>query len=331
MKALTSLTLLWISISSIGQTTSSINLKEALLKNLDRNCVELIDETHLYVNDGTSNELFYYALQPQQEITGTLILLPPTGQTVEEVINNNIKISELAFEHGILLIVPSINYNLYLDPIAMIFLNTSFKEALAKYKAPKEKVIMGGFSLGGMNAIRYTELSREDSTLTEIQPIAVYGIDPPLNWTRLYYSFQRTEELNFSEGAVQEATTYLNKLHTEFGGSPAEVSTVYIKHSVYSRNKKNGGNAKFLIDIPIRIYSDPDINWHLKERQTDLYDINAIDQTAMINQLHILGNEKAEFVNALGKGYRLNGMRHPHSWSIAEPNELMTWIKAKLK
>jgi len=190
---------------------------------------------------------------------------------------------------------------------------------------------MGGFSLGGMNAIRYTELSREDSTLTEIQPIAVYGIDPPLNWTRLYYSFQRTEELNFSEGAVQEATTYLNKLHTEFGGSPAEVSTVYIKHSVYSRNKKNGGNAKFLIDIPIRIYSDPDINWHLKERQTDLYDINAIDQTAMINQLHILGNEKAEFVNALGKGYRLNGMRHPHSWSIAEPNELMTWIKAKLK
>lgn len=100
---------------------------------------------------------------------------------------------------------------------------------------------------------------------------------------------------------------------------------------MYSKAVKNGGNARFLNYVPIRIYSDPDIDWHLRERQTDYYDMNALDQTAMINELRILGNENTEFINALGKGYRLNGTRHPHSWSIAEPHELMKWIINKLK
>lgn len=330
MRIITNIVILFISFSVFGQTVSEINLNETLLKNLEKNTIEIIDETYLYINDGTSNELFYYTLKPKGKIKGTLILLPPTAQKVEDVINNNIKLSELAFEKGILLIIPSINYNLYLDKIAMDFLNTTFKNAISKYQAPKDKIIIGGFSLGGMNAIRYVELSKENPDLTSIQPVAVYGIDPPLDWARIYYSFQRTKELNFSEVAVNEAKDYLAKLDEQFGGSPKEVPNIYSKHSMYSKTVKGGGNATFLIDTPIRIYSDPDIDWHLMERQTDFYDINALDQTAMINELRISGNENAEFINALGKGYRLNEMRHPHSWSIAEPNELMDWIIDKL-
>jgi hypothetical protein len=331
MRILTNILILLISVSVFGQTSSEIKLNKTLSKNLKKNRIDILDETYLYVNDGTSNELFYYAIKPKEKIKGTLILLPPTAQNAEDVINNNIKLSELAFEKGILLIIPSINYNLYLDEITMTFLNTTFKKAISEYKAPKDKVVIGGFSLGAMNAIRYVEISKENPSLTSIQPIAVYGIDPPLDWARIYYTFQRTKELNFSEVAVNEATAYLNKLEKQFGGSPEKVSNVYIKNSMYSKTEKNGGNTKFLIDTPIRIYSDLDIDWHLKERQTDLYDINALDQTAMINELRISGNENAEFINALGKGYRLNGMRHPHSWSIAEPNELMDWIINKLK
>jgi len=331
MRIITNILIFLISVSIFGQTTSEINLNEVLSKNLEKNTIDITDETYLYINDGTSNELFYYALKPKGKINGTLILLPPTAQSVENVVNNNVKLSELAFEKGILLIIPSINYNLYLDKVTMAFLNTTFKNAISKYQAPKDKIVIGGFSLGGMNAIRYVEISKENSNLTSIQPIAVYGIDPPLDWSRIYYSFQRTKDLNFSEVAVNEATDYLGKLDKQFGGSPKKVPNAYIKHSMYSKTEKDGGNAKFLIDIPIRVYSDPDIDWHLKERQTDFYDINALDQTAMINELRISGNENAEFINALGKGYRLNGMRHPHSWSIAEPNELIDWIINKLK
>ncbi|WP_166636603.1 hypothetical protein [Salegentibacter sp. 24] len=322
--------ILFISFSVFGQKVPEINLNKTLSENLEKNKVEIVDETSLYINDGNSNELFYYALKPKGKIKGTLILLPPTAQKVEDAINNNIKLAELAFEKGILLIIPSINYNLYLDKIAMDFLNTTFKNAISKYQVPKDKIIIGGFSLGGMNAIRYVELSKENPDLTSIQPVAVYGIDPPLDWARIYYSFQRTKELNFSEVAVNEAKDYLAKLDKQFGGSPKAVPNIYSKHSMYSKAVKGGGNATFLIDTPIRIYSDPDIDWHLTERQTDFYDINALDQTAMINELRISGNQEAEFINALGKGYRLNGIRHPHSWSIAEPNGLMDWIIDKI-
>ncbi len=55
--------------------------------------------------------------------------------------------------------------------------------------------------------------------------------------------------------------------------------------------------------------------------------MNALDQSAMINYLRRLGNKDAEFINAFGKGYRLDGTRHPHSWSIVDAANCINWIK----
>lgn len=326
MRIFLNILILLVSVNVFGQTAFEINLNETLKNNLEKNVSDKVDETYLYINDERSNELFYYALKPKNQIKATLLLLPSTAERIEDVLNNNIELSELAHENGILLILPSINWNFYLDEVAMDFLNTTFKNAVNKYGAPENKVVIGGFSLGGMNAIRYAELSKENADLTSVHPIAVYGIDPPLDLARLYKSFERTKELNFSEPAVAEANHFLQQYQRQFGGTPDNVPDIYINNSMYSRTEKVGGNAKFLVDMPVRIYSDPDIDWHLNERKRDLYDVNVLDQTAFINQLRILGNENAEFINALGKGYRLNGRRHPHSWSIVEPNELIDWI-----
>lgn len=110
------------------------------------------------------------------------------------------------------------------------------------------------------------------------------------------------------------------------GGVPETVSKNYIYYSTFSNSEKDGGNAKYLKNIPVRIYNDVDVNWWLTNRNTDLYDMNALDQSAMINFLHRNGNTKAEFINAFGKGYRLEGTRHPHSWSIVEPVDCIKWI-----
>jgi hypothetical protein len=39
-----------------------------------------------------------------------------------------------------------------------------------------------------------------------------------------------------------------------------------------------------------------------------------------------LGNKQAEFINPFGKGYRIEGNRHPHSWSIVDPAETIKWV-----
>jgi hypothetical protein len=54
--------------------------------------------------------------------------------------------------------------------------------------------------------------------------------------------------------------------------------------------------------------------------------MNAIDLAALVNQLKILGGKKAELITTAGKGFRADGSRHPHSWSIVDEKELIEWF-----
>jgi hypothetical protein len=78
------------------------------------------------------------------------------------------------------------------------------------------------------------------------------------------------------------------------------------------------------------IISEPDIQWWLKQRGYDYAYINITDQAAMINELQKLGNDKAVLITTLDKGYRKPGNdRHPHSWSIADPEQTIKWLKSQ--
>ncbi len=76
-----------------------------------------------------------------------------------------------------MVIIPSINNNLFINTPALNFINNTITDAIKKYKLPSQKFIFGGFSLGGMTALRYTELSEEDKTKTIVHPLAAYAID----------------------------------------------------------------------------------------------------------------------------------------------------------
>ncbi|MFR5659452.1 MAG: hypothetical protein ACLUDU_16440 [Butyricimonas faecihominis] len=78
---------------------------------------------------------------------------------------------------------------------------------------------------------------------------------------------------------------------------------------------------------PIRIYIEPDIQWWLDERETDVFGLNIIDCSAMINELKRLGNDRAALIETQNKGYRKpDNNRHPHSWSIVDNRELIEWL-----
>jgi hypothetical protein len=54
--------------------------------------------------------------------------------------------------------------------------------------------------------------------------------------------------------------------------------------------------------------------------------MNASDHTALIVELNLQGNDNAEFINRLGKGFRLDGTRHPHSWSLVDADDCVRWM-----
>jgi hypothetical protein len=301
-----------------------LNLDTKYLNNLKKVVISKNDSTDLYVNDRNEKDLFYYSLVPDKPIKGVLVLLAGTWDRAEYVLSNNKQLSQLAFANNIAVLVPSINQRLTLNTEVLNFLNDVFKNAIRQYSLPSNKFIIGGFSMGGLFSIRYTELAYQDSTKTAVKPIAVYSVDGPTDLENMYYTEERALERSPNK---TEPTYALNEFKKNIGGTPDSVRKNYVYYSTFSSSEKDGGNAKYLKTIPIRIYNDVDVNWWLTNRNEDLYDMNALDQSAMINFLRRAGNQKAEFINAYKKGYRLDGTRHPHSWSIVDAVDCINWIK----
>lgn len=177
-----------------------------------------------------------------------------------------------------------------------------------------------------MISLTYAEVSKKEKESTFLTPKGVFGLDVPLDKAHMYEYCLREINRNYSEVGVNEARWLLNNYNQTYGGSPEEFPNKYIDASIYSNGVENGGNAQYLKDIPIRIYTDLDVDWLINQRRRDLYDWNGTDIVAMINDLKLMGNEDANVIITMGKGVRLDGTRHPHSWSILDNQDCINWI-----
>ena len=295
---------------------------------LKKNIISTNDSTRLYENDRNQNDLFYYSLIPPGKIKGVIVLFPGTWDRVEYTISSAKMICQKAFDNSIAVISISINQRLTLHEDALGTINLAFRDAISKYRLTSNKFILGGFSMGGLFSLRYTEMAKADSSKTAVIPVAAFSVDGPTDLEKIYGSFERALERSPNKS---EPTYALNEFRTFIGGTPKTHPEKYVYYSVFSNSQNDGGNAKYLLHTPIRIYNDVDVRWWLENRNTDLYGMNALDQSAMINYLKRSGNKEAVFINAFGKGYRLDGTRHPHTWSIVDAEDLIQWPLKILK
>ena len=289
------------------------------------------DPYDLYASiDKDSTTLFYDKLVPKNKPIGVLVILSGSGERIEDV-KKQISLHTLAVQKNLLVIFPSINWGTNKHIPEHEFLDTIFKQIVSEYKIPKNKFVIGGFSGGGMVALTYTEKANKYNDSTFIKPKAVFGVDPPLDYAHLWNHCKKDIERNFSEPAIQEGKWIMESYTKEFGGSPEDFPENYVKHSIFSYGEKEGGNAKYLKSTPILLYTEPDVLWQMENRHRDYYDMNCVDIAAMINQLQVQGNKRAKLVVTNNKGRRLNGMRHPHSWSIMDSRQCLNWIIKQLK
>ncbi len=313
-KIILSLLVIFTSVKCIGQEVQKITL-------------DIQDDWDLYLNDEDSKELYYLKLTPTEAPKGALVILPSGYEKTGDVLKQ-IELHKEAVAEGLLVVVPSINWGTTDRLAEFKILDIIFKQIVDQYHISKEKFILGGLSNGGMIAITYAEKSVQNPQLTFLQPLGVFGLDTPLDIAHLYQYAEREIKRNFSEVGINEAKWMINNYNDTYGGSPIEFPEKYIDASMYSNGVENGGNAKYLQDIPIRMYTDLDVDWLLNQRRRDLYDWNGTNIVAMINELKLMGNKDANVIITMGKGVRLDGSRHPHSWSIMDTTDCMNWIKA---
>jgi hypothetical protein len=297
---------------------------------VERVVVAIKDPYDLYANfDKDSSTLFYEKIVPTNKPIGVLVILPGSGERLEDV-RKQTSLHTLALQQNLLVIFPSINWGTNKHIPEHQFLDIIFKQIVKEYKVPKDKFVIGGFSGGGMIALTYAEKANKYTDSTFIKPKAIFGVDPPLDYAHLWKHCENDIERNVSEAAVMEGKWIIDMYTKEFGGSPYNYKDNYIKYSIFSYSEKDGGNAKYLKTTPILLYTEPDITWQMQNRQRDYYDLNCIDIAAMINFLQIQGNKNAKLIVTNNKGRRLNGMKHPHSWSIMDSQECLTWIMEQL-
>ncbi|MBP6397344.1 MAG: hypothetical protein KA340_05655 [Saprospiraceae bacterium] len=280
-----------------------------------------IEKIFLEKTDSSSN--CYTVIYPYQPpYAGYLLLMPGFGESAEKVLQQTDLPIKLA-QNNILTIIPTFQdgvLSLGVDSLSQLALATIIKDVVTKNKLVGQKYFAGGFSIGGSCAIQYAENA-------SAKPTAVFAIDPPLDFERFYHSAKRDIRLSKEKEASQENIYMIARLEKETGGTPSTHLDRYYQLSPYSFSDTTQSAIKKLINTPLRIYTEPDVSWWLKERNADLTSMNATTCSAMINELNRLGNQKAQLMITHNKGYRKpDQKRHPHSWSIVDNDELINWL-----
>jgi hypothetical protein len=288
-----------------------------------------IETVYLNVKDSTAN-MFIAVLPQHGQVKSFMFLLDGFGNSPRDVLVQT-ELPKLAAQQGILTVIPILKTGpLYFgsDAASQQSLKDMIEFAVTRYQLKGKDFYIGGFSIGGTCVVTYSELAvRKDYT---IKPKAVFAVDPPLDWERFYLAAKRVARLSKPDKVNAEVAYMIDRIQKEMGGPPEIARENYHNHSPYSYQDTTQRAIKALIKTPIMIISEPDIQWWLGQRGYDYSYINITDQAAMINELHKLGNDKAVLVTTTNKGYRkLQNSRHPHSWSIADPEQTIKWLQSQ--
>lgn len=269
---------------------------------------------------------YYLAAPPYGvQIDGVLVLLPGFGQRAESIYPES-KLFNVAAHNNILVIAIAGGNKLYADEIVVNNLTTVFNDVIKRFHVNPERFAIGGYSAGGAIALRYTELCNQYPGKYPVKPKAVFMVDSPIDIFTIWDQLDETAKANFSDIAVNEANWAMREIRDDHG-VPKEHVQEYAAFNAFSMNKEYGTNEQYLKNTAVRAYHDVDIAWRLVNRRQTVRDANYLVTAELINRLLLMGNNKAEFIQATGKGYRSNGQRHPHSWSIIDEPACISWIK----
>lgn len=272
----------------------------------------------------------YLVVEPENDtISGVLILLSGFGQIAEDTPPET-KIHNIAYANSILTIFYAGGNKLYADSITQENISTMVKDVISKYKVKTNSFVIGGYSAGGMIAMRYVELCNEFPGRFPIQPKGIFTVDSPIDIFTIWDQLEETAKNNYSELGAEEAVRAMGHIKNDYG-VPKENIATYAKLTAFSMNKSYCENEKFLRNTPVRTYHDVDIAWRITNRNQTVHNSNYEVTAELINRLVLMGNDKAEFMQAFQTGYRSNGLRHPHSWSIVNEVELIQWMNELIK
>lgn len=259
------------------------------------------------------------------KIEAVLLLLPGFGQAPESIYQAS-RLPDKAVAQNILVISKAAGPTLWADDNVIQSVDAAIADVISRHPQTKKlKWSLGGFSAGGSVGLRYAEINA-DRTNAPAKFEAVFTVDSPVDLVGIWNYFDRELERSFSEAGTNEAR-YASQLMEKELGTPASDSSAYAELTPFDIRLKQPGNEAQLKNMAVRVYHDVDLEWLIEERRRSARDANFFASSEMISRLRLMGNSRAEFMQSSKPGIRSNGERHPHSWSIVDEDECVSWIR----
>ena len=264
-----------------------------------------------------------FNLIKSEKQNGLLILFPCFPCDAKNTLSE-FNIAEISKENGFSVLAMNLNQHLFLSQSEKKQLAKQLIKIVRENNLSLEKIFIGGFSSGGNVSLLISNYLIEIKS--EVQPKGVFVVDSPIDLLALYKTAEKNIKKGFSQPSIQEATWIKGFFDKEFG-NPKNGIENYEKYSPFTLKTKNIENLKNLKNLKIRFYTEPDIKWWKENRQNDYEDLNAYYLKKLSEKLKDeFRNNNIELIETENRGYRANGERHPHSWSIINKNDFMKWM-----
>jgi len=286
-----------------------------------------------YTNKDDTTTHFYGVLEPQGDIKAVLLLfsggLSPSPQSFME--QHIFNLDSICYYNNILLMMP---YSLgksethYLDDKTNALIDQQLSDLSKRFSLSRKELFLAGFSFGGTAAFRYGEYCAAGKSNHNLKLSGVIGVEPCLDLAEMWNFLQKAKS-TVDKSIKNEVKRGIKLLSKTLGGSPEENYQKYLEASPLMTSKDQGGNAAYLKNIPVRLYVETDSDFIDNQYVIMTREFKISDVRNMKNTLQKIGNLEVGLITTSGKGYRRNGHRNPHSWSIVDEEKLIDWCLKK--
>ncbi|WP_343329807.1 hypothetical protein [Polaribacter staleyi] len=265
-------------------------------------------------------------IKPKENSKAVLILFGGFGEKPVDI-KREFQIVDIAIKNQISLVLMNYSDKLWLEENDKKNLATLLQNTLKNHNLSTNDIYIGGFSSGGIVSLLISDYI---TGLKEfhIQPKGVFIVDSPIDLLALYEASLINIERNFSDVSVQESTWIKNLFDKELR-NPKDGISNYEKYAVFTSASNYTANLSNLKNTKIRLYTELDVNWWKVNRKTNFEQTNAYYIQKLSESLKKHNFKNVAYITTENKGYRSNGDRHPHSWSIVDKENLINWILNK--
>lgn len=265
----------------------------------------------------------YELTKPTDNLKKVLVLFGGFSEKPADI-EREFKILQTAKENNVAVVYMNYSQNLWLEANEKQQLAEQLQNIFLENKLPTNDIYLGGFSSGGNVALLIASFLSEKTDF-KLAPKGVFTVDSPIDLVALYRSSEKNIARKFSDVSIQESNWIIETLGKRFGKPDSNIAK-YQDYAVYTAQTNHFDNLQYLKNTKIRLYTEPDTLWWKVNRKADYDQMNAFYIKRLYESLKAAGFNQVAYIPTANKGYRANGDRHPHSWSIVDKSELMKWV-----